>query len=61
MTSLSGRHHTIGLVSEAQRNGARLEKACELLNISVRTYQRWYHEGEVKADRRPTALRRRTN
>jgi len=57
MTSLSDRHHTIELVSEAQRSGARLEKACELLNISVRTYQRWYREGEVKADRRPTARR----
>jgi len=57
MTSLPDRQHTVDLVSEAQSNGARLEYACELLNISVRTYQRWYRDGKVEADNRPTAIR----
>lgn len=57
MTSLPDRQHTVELVSEAQSSGARLENACELLNISVRTYQRWYRDGNVEADNRPTATR----
>lgn len=57
MTSLPDRRHTVELVNETQRNGARLESACELLNISVRTYQRWYRSGEVRPDSRPTAVR----
>jgi putative transposase len=57
MTSLPDRLQTVELVNEAQRQGARLEKACELLNISIRTYQRWYRDDEVKADCRPLAIR----
>lgn len=57
MTNLLDRRYTVELVREAQRHGARLGKACELLNISVRTYQRWHRGGEVKADNWPTAIR----
>jgi transposase InsO family protein len=57
MTSLPDRQRTVDLVSEAQSDGARLENACELLNISVRTYQRWYRDGKVEADNRPIAIR----
>ena len=31
--------------------------ACEEVDISLRTYRRWKHKGEVQSDRRPTALR----
>jgi hypothetical protein len=29
------------LIEEAVRNGARLWKACEVMGITVRSYQRW--------------------
>jgi len=29
------------MILEANKNGARLEKACEIMGISIRTYQRW--------------------
>lgn len=57
MTSLPDRQHTVALIEAAQRDGARLDKACGLLNISVRTYQRWYRDGEVQGDNRPLAVR----
>ena len=45
------------LVQDAQRDGARLAKACQVMGINVRTYYRWVSEGEVTADRRPDADR----
>ena len=45
------------LVQDAQRDGARLAKACQVMGINVRTYYRWVAEGEVTADRRPDAER----
>ncbi len=41
----------------AVKGGCRLEKACDEVEISLRTYRRWYHSGEVRADRRPDAIR----
>lgn len=61
MTSLPDRQHTVELIREAQSSGARLDNACELLNISVRTYQRWYRGGNVEADCRPHAIRSEPN
>ena len=43
------------LINEACTNGARLAKACELLGISERTYQRWTQGGDLKVDGRPDA------
>lgn len=57
MTSLPDRQQAVTLIQEAQRHGARLAKACELLNLSVRTHQRWIREGDVTADQRPQAPR----
>lgn len=57
MISLSDRKKAIELIQEANRNGARLANACKELNISVRTYQRWIKEGDVKEDQRPLAER----
>ena len=45
------------LVQDAQRDGARLAKACQVMGINVRTYYRWVAGGEVTADRRPDADR----
>ncbi|WNK19870.1 hypothetical protein P1P91_13755 [Halomonas piscis] len=45
------------LVQDAQRDGARLAKACQVMGINVRTYYRWVTEGQVMADRRPDADR----
>lgn len=57
MISLSDRKKAIELIQEANRIGARLANACKELNISVRTYQRWIKEGNVKEDQRPLAER----
>ena len=47
----------VELIHEAVQAGARKFKACDELDISVRTYQRWLENGQVKADRRPEAQR----
>ncbi len=39
--------------------GARLDRACEVVNLSVRTLQRWRHGGEVKGDDRARAAKQR--
>jgi len=57
MTSLPDRQHAVALIAQAQHDGARLAKACDVLNLSVRTYQRWTRQGDVTADQRPTADR----
>lgn len=57
MISHSDRVLAVELIQEANRNGARLAKACEELGINVRTYQRWVEEGSVKEDQRPLVER----
>lgn len=57
MTRLPDRQQAVALVQQAQSSGARLVKACALLNLSVRTYQRWTEEETVKADQRPVVPR----
>ena len=57
MISPSDRALAVELIQEANQNGARLAKACEELNISVRTYERWVAKGGVKEDQRPLAKR----
>lgn len=51
------RRLAVELIQEANQNGARIAKACELLNISVRTYERWVSAGDVKEDLRLHAER----
>lgn len=51
------RCQAVSLINEAVVAGARKQQACELLDISVRTYQRWVQEGNVKADGRSEADR----
>ena len=45
-------------IATAHRAGARLQRACSELGITVRTLQRWKaHGGLVRGDRRPAAVR----
>lgn len=57
MISTPDRRQTIALIEQAVAQGASQHKACELLGISARTYQRWTRDGGVKADGRPDAER----
>lgn len=40
------------LINEAQRSGARLEKACEILGLGIRTVQRWRRQDGGEDGRR---------
>lgn len=51
------RCEAVALIDEAVASGARKAKACEVIEIDVRTYQRWCCEKDVKADGRPEAVR----
>ena len=58
MTDLEDRQAIADGIFEAHKAGARLEPACEVAGISVRTLQRWTDEDDqIKADARPTADR----
>lgn len=57
MISAPDRAKAIELVEEAVNAGARREKACEWLGLSLRTVQRWTSEDGVKCDARPGAVR----
>lgn len=46
------------MIREAAQSGCRLQAACEALNLSQRTFQRWVCDSdEVVADARTTAVR----
>jgi putative transposase len=49
----------IRLLEEAARAGARREKACQLLGLSLRSVQRWQQAGDVKEDGRRAAAKLR--
>lgn len=53
MTSLEERQKVIALLEEASTAGARLNKACVVLGLSIRTFQRWYDGETVRSDQRP--------
>jgi len=58
MISTPDRRRIITLINEAVAAGARLLKACDVLNLSMRTIQRWrLSDGTVREDARPTAWR----
>ena len=57
MIKHSDRAAVAGLVEKAVADGARRQRACEEVGISVRTLQRWTRQGGVKADGRPQAQR----
>lgn len=48
--SLADRHTAVEMIAEAVTNGARRSRACQVLDISLRTLQRW--ENDAQGDRR---------
>ncbi len=57
MISALDRRKTVELIEEAVGCGARQEKACQELGISLRSYQRWTHGEGIKTDGRADAKR----
>jgi putative transposase len=58
MISIPDREKAVELIKEACASGARLTPACQVLELTARTYQRWVAGGNgIAADRRPAALR----
>jgi putative transposase len=57
MTSPSDRRLIVELIDEACISGARREKACAAIHISIRTLQRWTKGGQVSLDQRPVVKR----
>jgi len=59
MIGLEDRRSLACHIEAAHTAGARLDKACAVAGIDVRTLQRWKaRQGLLKGDRRPTAVRR---
>ena len=55
---LPDRREAVALIQEAIASGARKSQACALLNLSVRTLQRWIDdEDQVMGDQRKDAVR----
>ncbi len=52
LISYPDRKNYCGLIDEAVQNGARQKRACELVGISARTYQRWNQGEELSEDQR---------
>lgn len=60
MIGLEDRRMKVRNIEVAQRAGARLDAACKVAGITLRTLQRWKREeGLVRGDLRPTTLRPR--
>lgn len=57
LTSVSQRTKYVSWIQEANNAGAKLNKACEEVGITLRTYRRWYRDGKVTEDKRPKAIR----
>ena len=54
MTSIPERQSTISLIQQANRDGARLTKACAEAGICLRTYRRWYRPWRRRVAASPT-------
>ena len=57
MISILDRRRAVELINEAVSTGARKASACEQLGVTLRTYQRWHREGQVRRDGRCEAIR----
>ena len=58
MIGLEDRRNIAQDIEVAHRSGARLDKACEVAGIDVRTLQRWKAgDGLQAGDGRPAAVR----
>jgi len=56
MISLEDKQETVFLISEAVESGARKSKACEIVEISLRTFQRWSFN--CKSDQRKGSIKK---
>ncbi len=50
LTSLSNKQHYVKLINEAVLAGARKQKACEIIRLSLITLQRWQQGNIILAD-----------
>ena len=57
MISPTDRELAVCLIREAIASGAAKEKSCHILNIDVRTFNRWADKSTPIGDRRPEAIR----
>ena len=57
LTTLTDRQKHAQLINQAIASGARQDKACDIIGLSARTFQRWHVEGVIGEDKRPTATR----
>ena len=57
LTPLPKRIQLVNLIQEAVCHGARLTKACEEAQLSLRTYRRWHKSGKTYDDLRKAAKR----
>ncbi len=60
LTTATERHELITLITNAQASGARKEKACELLGLTLRTVQRWI-EADDMTDKRTSTKKQPPN
>jgi transposase InsO family protein len=58
MTGLEDRRSLVSSIEQACMSGARMAEACITAGITLRTLQRWKHDGAT-GDRRPLAVRPR--
>lgn len=59
MTTSTERQHIIQLVNQSMALGARQEQACNAINLSVRTLQRW--QADEIGDKRPMRVQKPAN
>ena len=57
MISTQDRIILIELIKEAIASGARISPSCDIVGISIRTYERWTYGGVINIDQRPLAQR----
>jgi putative transposase len=52
MIGAPDRKRAVRLIKETTNAGARTASACREMGISMRTFQRWTQEGDVRTDGR---------
>jgi putative transposase len=57
LVTLTDRQKHAKLINKAVASGARQDKACEVIGLSIRTLQRWRIDGAIGEDKRSTAIR----
>ena len=60
MSTLTARNNIIALVGQAIQDGARQDRACEVISLSERTLQRWQRD-QSQGDQRPIRVQEPKN